>query len=199
MITHLRGRLACKTPTFAVVDVGGVGYGVAISLASFERLPEPGAEIQVYTYLHVREDRMELFGFAEEEERELFGLLIEVQGIGPHSAQTILSGMSLRALQEAIFHGRVHELTAIKGIGKKTAERIVLDLRDRIRLPDAGRTGGARAGGPERASAGEEAVMALMALGVAGAAARQVVRRTIEKHGPDQSVEELIKRALKER
>jgi len=200
MIAYLRGKLTHKTPTSAAVEVGGVGYGVAISLITYEELPEPGAETQLYTYLYVREDRMDLFGFADEDERELFELLIGVSGIGPNLAQTILSGMSLQDLQEAIFHGRVNELTAVKGIGRKTAERMVLDLRDKVRLPalegERTRAGEGRRGGT---SAVEEAVMALMALGIAGGAARQAVSKAIEKNGAAQSVQQLIKQALKER
>lgn len=198
MITHLCGKLADKSPTFAVVDVGGVGYGTAISLITYGQLPENEEEVKLFTYLYVREDRMELFGFAEEDERELFELLIGVSGIGPNSAQTILSGMSLRALQEAIFHGRVGELTAIKGIGRRTAERMVLDLRDKVRLPAAGGEGGEKADKAD-ASHVEEAVMALTALGIAASAARQAVSKVVQKNGAPQSVQQLIKQALKER
>jgi len=198
MITHLRGKLTDKSPTSAVIDVGGVGYGIAISLITFEQLPEVGEEAKLFTYLYVREDRMELFGFADEDERELFELLIGVSGIGPILAQTVLSGMSLRALQEAIFHGRVNELTAIKGIGRRTAERMALDLRDKVRLSAAGEERGEKAGKADSSHV-EEAVMALMALGIAAAAARQAVSKAVQKNGVAQSVQQLIKQALKER
>ena len=148
------------------------------------------------TYLYVREDRMELFGFADEEEREIFELLIGVSGIGPHSALTVLSGMTLRDLQEAILQERVAELTAIKGIGRKTAERLVLDLKDKVRL-SASAAGGAPLDAKPGAS--EEAAKALMTLGYAAPAARQAVRKAVEKHGTDLSVQQLIKLALKER
>ena len=138
MITHLRGTLLSKSPTYAVVDVGGVGYGLAISLITFDQLPPASEAVHLSTYLYVREDRMELFGFADEEEREVFELLIGVSGIGPHSALTVLSGMTLRDLQEAILQERVAELTAIKGIGRKTAERLVLDLKDKVRFERLG-------------------------------------------------------------
>ena len=196
----MHGKLTHKTPTSAVIDVGGVGYGVAISLITYEQLPVPEVETQLFTYLYVREDRMELFGFADESERELFELLIGVSGIGPNSAQTILSGMSLRDLQEAIFHGRVNELTAIKGIGKRTAERMVLDLRDKVQLPTLQEgAAGAEKAGAASSSAVEEAVMALMALGIAGTVARQAVSKAVERNGAAQSVQQLIKQALKER
>ena len=148
------------------------------------------------TYLYVREDRMELFGFADEEEREVFELLIGVSGIGPHSALTVLSGMTLRDLQEAILQERVAELTAIKGIGRKTAERLVLDLKDKVRLSAAA---AGEAALEAKLGASEEAAKALMTLGYAAPAARQAVRKAVEKHGTDLSVQQLIKLALKER
>lgn len=196
MITYLRGTLQSKSPTHAVVDVGGVGYGLAISLITFDQLPSASEAVHLSTYLHVREDRMELFGFADEEERAVFELLIGVSGIGPHSALTVLSGMTLRDLQEAILQERVAELTAIKGIGRKTAERLVLDLKDKIRvsLPTAG-----EAALDTKPDASEEATKALMALGYVASAARQAVRKAVEKHGTDLSVEQLIRLALRER
>lgn len=196
MITHLRGTLQSKSPTYAVVDVGGVGYGLAISLITFDQLPSASEAVHLSTYLHVREDRMELFGFADEEERAVFELLIGVSGIGPHSALTVLAGMTLRDLQEAILQERVAELTAIKGIGRKTAERLVLDLKDKIRLsvPAAG-----EAALDTKPDASEEATKALMALGYVAPAARQAVRKAVEKHGTDLSVEQLIRLALRER
>ena len=195
MITHLRGTLLSKSPTHAVVDVGGVGYGLAISLITFDQLPPASEAVHLSTYLYVREDRMELFGFADEEEREVFELLIGVSGIGPHSALTVLSGMTLRDLQEAILQERVAELTAIKGIGRKTAERLVLDLKDKVHASALA----GEAASAAKLGASEEAAKALMTLGYAAPAARQAVRKAVEKHGPDLSVQQLIKLALKER
>ena len=195
MITHLRGTLLSKSPTYAVVDVGGVGYGLAISLITFDQLPPASEAVHLSTYLYVREDRMELFGFADEEEREFFELLIGVSGIGPHSALTVLSGMTLRDLQEAILQERVAELTGIKGIGRKTAERLVLDLKDKIHA--SAPVG--EAASEAKPGASEEAAKALMTLGYAAPAARQAVRKAVEKHGTDLSVQQLIKLALKER
>jgi Holliday junction DNA helicase RuvA len=197
MIWHLRGKLAHKAPTYAVIEVGGVGYGLAISLITYDRLPQEQEEVRLFTYQYVREDRLELFGFAEEEEREVFELLIGVSGIGPHSALTILSGMSLRGLQEAIANGRVNELMSIKGVGRKTAERMVLDLRDKIRLRALPAGEGEKAG--KESGMAQEAVLALLALGFAGPAARQAVQRALEKSGTGQSVQQLIRQALKER
>ena len=189
-----------KAPTHAVIDVGGIGYGLAISLQTFDQLPSVEEDVRLFTHLHVREDRMELFGFILVEEREVFELLIAVSGIGPNSALTILSGMTLRDLQDAILQERVNELTQIKGIGRKTAERLVLDLRDKVQLT-------APVGGEEateipdaEAASTKAAALALMTLGYAGPVARQAVRKVIDKNpGDELTVQQLIKLALKER
>ena len=189
-----------KAPTHAVIDVGGIGYGLAISLQTFDQLPSVEEDVRLFTHLHVREDRMELFGFILVEEREVFELLIAVSGIGPNSALTILSGMTLRDLQDAILQERVNELTQIKGIGRKTAERLVLDLRDKVQLT-------APVGGEEateipdaEAASTEAAALALMTLGYAGPVARQAVRKVLDKNpGDELTVQQLIKLALKER
>ena len=196
MITHVRGKLEHKAPTRVVVEVGGIGYELAIYLATFGQLPEAGAEVQLLTHHHIREDRQDLFGFADERERELFRLLIGVSGIGPVLAQTVLSGMAVRDLQEAIFYERVKELTGIKGIGKKTAERMIIELKDKVEL---GSGAAAAAGAPGASRAVEEAVLALSALGIASLAARQAVQRVVEKEGTELTTQQLIKRALQER
>ncbi|MFT5086824.1 MAG: Holliday junction DNA helicase RuvA [Planctomycetota bacterium] len=199
MITYLRGKLAYKAPMQAVIDVGGVGYGVSLSLSTYDQLPGLEKDIRLFTHFHVREDRMELFAFADEEERGIFKLLIGVSGVGPSLALTILSGMSLRDLQESIVNERVGDLTSIKGIGRRTAERLVLDLREKVSVSaPSGATDGA--GSKDRDSAvSEEAIMALSALGMAPPTARQAVRKAIERDGTEQTVQQLIKRALKER
>ncbi len=197
MISYLRGKIAYKAPTQAVIDVGGVGYGVSISLVTYDQLATLGEEVRLFTHMHVREDRMELFAFADEDERAVFEMLIGVSGIGPSLALTILSGMSLRDLQEAIAYERVSELTGIKGIGKRTAERLVLDLRDKISLGTPASEGETQ---DEAGSAiSEEAAMALVALGMTPPDARQTVRKAIERNGSDLTVQQLIKFALKER
>jgi Holliday junction DNA helicase RuvA len=200
MITHLRGKLVEKAPTTAVVDVNGVGYKVAISLVTYEKLPLVDADILVFTHHYVREDRMDLFGFADKGEREVFELLIGVSGIGPNSAQTILSGMTVDDLRQAVLHERVGELTAIKGIGRKTAERLVIELRDKM-PPGEAVAGAENTEGEKDGQAGavEEAVLALVALGLPSPAARQSVNKIVAKNGEFQSVQQLIKQALKER
>lgn len=198
MITHLSGVLVAKSPTHVVVEVAGVGYGLSVSLLTSEQLPFPEAPVRLFTYLHLRDDRLELYGFAAAEERDLFELLIEVPGIGPRSAQTVLSGIPLRDLQEAICQGRANELTAVKGIGRKTAERIIVDLQDKVRLAVSRGSGSPAIGGPGSAMA-DEAVLALVALGIGNGVARQAVGRILTRKEPVKSVQELVKLALKER
>lgn len=197
MISYLRGKLAYKAPMQAVIDVGGVGYGMSLSLSTYDQLPAVEEDIRLFTYFHVREDRMELFAFASEEEREVFKLLIGVSGVGPSLALTILSGVSLRDLQESIIHERVGDLTSIKGIGRRTAERLILDLREKMHI--SAPTASADDAESKDAAVSEEAVMALAALGMAPPAARQAVRKAIERNGSEQTVQQLIKQALKER
>ena len=200
MIVHVRGTLTRKSPTFAVIEVGGdgggIGYGIAISLLTYDLLPAVGAQIQLLSNHYFRVDRQQLFGFADAKERDAFVQLIGISGIGPGSAQTILSGMTVEALNDAIFHERVSELTAIKGIGRKTAERMVVELKDKVQASVGG--GVEQAGDETSGGVVQEAVLALAALGFTDSAARQAVAKAA-KNGSSRSVQELIKGALKER
>lgn len=197
MITHLRGLLAHKAPTRAVVEVGGVGYELSISLATYDGLPEAGSTVEILAHTHSREDQLALFGFLQEEEREMFRLLIGISGIGPNLALTILSGLSVDDLARAIQEERAGDLTRVRGIGPRTAQRVVVDLKDRIRRPL--RTG------PEAPQAGpedlvDEAMLALEALGFAGPAARKALEAVRSRLGVGEaSVQALIKGALRER
>lgn len=132
MIAHLRGRLISKHPNQAIVEAAGVGYEVNISIPTFSDLPSLGAEVALFVHTHVREDALALFGFLRPEEKQLFEKLISVSGIGPKLAITILSGMQAEAMVAAIKGNNVALLTRIPGIGKKTAERMVLELRDKL-------------------------------------------------------------------
>ncbi|MBZ5532231.1 MAG: Holliday junction branch migration protein RuvA [Acidobacteriia bacterium] len=132
MIAHLRGRLISKHPNQAIVEAGGVGYDVHITVPTFSDLPALGAEVALFIHTHVREDALTLFGFLRTEEKQLFEKLISVSGIGPKLAVTILSGMPAEAMVAAIRGNNVAALTRIPGIGKKTAERMVLELRDKL-------------------------------------------------------------------
>lgn len=132
MIAHLRGRLLMKHPNQAIVDAGGVGYDVTISVATFSELPEPGAEVSLSVHTHVREDLIALYGFSRASEKALFEKLITVSGIGPKLAITILSGMATDDVAAAIRNNDIARLTRIPGVGKKTAERMALELRDKL-------------------------------------------------------------------
>jgi holliday junction DNA helicase RuvA len=132
MIAHLRGRLIAKHPNQAIVDAGGVGYDVTISVPTFSELPVLNAEVSFFIHTHVREDALALFGFLRVQEKQLFEKLLSVSGIGPKLAITILSGMPADAMVAAIKGNNVAALTRIPGIGKKTAERMVLELRDKL-------------------------------------------------------------------
>ena len=143
MIAHLRGRLLEKQPNRMVVDVGGVGYDVSVPLSTFYGLGEPGGEIALRIHTHVREDALALYGFATRLEQELFERLIGVSGIGPKVALAVLSGIEPADLIRAIGRGDLARLTAIPGVGKKTAERIVLELKDRLPRVHAAAAGAA--------------------------------------------------------
>ena len=132
MIAHIRGRLLEKHPTHLIVDVGGVGYQLAVPLSTFYDVGEPGAEVALRVHTHVREDALLLFGFLTALERDLFERLIAVSGVGPRLALAVLSGIEPQGLVRAVRDGDVARLTAIPGIGRKTAERVVLELRDRL-------------------------------------------------------------------
>jgi Holliday junction DNA helicase RuvA len=132
MIAHLRGRLIAKAPSHAIVEAGGVGYELAISVPTFSELPPLNADVALHVHTHVREDQLALFGFLQAAEKQLFEKLLTVSGIGPKVAITVLSGMAPEALAAAIRRNDISALTRIPGIGKKTAERMVLELRDKL-------------------------------------------------------------------
>ena len=200
MIERVEGVIVERSPTHVVVGVGGIGYGLSISLNTFEQLPDLGSEVSLLTYTYVREDRFQLFGFSDAGEREMFQLLIAVAGIGPNSAQTILSGMSVDELKTAILEERASDLTRVRGIGRKTADRVVVDLRDKI-APSWKQTRDAEGESVQstRNEKTEEAVLALAALGTAPAAARKAVVNAMDNSGVDATLQDLIKQALNER
>lgn len=134
MIAYLRGRLIARHPNQAIVETGGVGYDVTISVPTFSGLPPMGGDVALYIHTHVREDQLALYGFLQAEEKQLFEKLITVSGIGPKLAITILSGMAAQELGNAIRGNDVARLTKIPGIGRKTAERLVLELRDKLQV-----------------------------------------------------------------
>jgi Holliday junction DNA helicase RuvA len=197
MITFLDGKLVGALPTQAIVDVGGVGYEVFIPLSSYDKLPAVGQPIRILTHLVVREDAHVLYGFMSAPERDLFRLLVNnVSGIGPKLALAVLSGMSVTNFKSAVVNSDVAALAKISGLGKKTAERIVLELKDKLGVAAAWEAAtAAHAPTPEQEQA-NEAVLALIALGYKQVEAHRTVRELQQKE-PGKSAEELVKLALK--
>src|SRR4051794_13876546 len=190
MIAHLRGRLLEKHPTYLILEAAGVGYAVTISVASFSGLPAEGAEVSIYIHTHVREDTLALYGFLRREEKHLFERLISVSGIGPKLAITVLSGIAADALVSAIRGNDLTALTRIPGVGKKTAERMVLELRDKLE-------GITAAPAPPPASRMEEDVVsALVNLGYQRSAAEHAARKALERAGSGASFEQLFRQAM---
>jgi holliday junction DNA helicase RuvA len=198
VITFLHGKLIDVLPTQVVVDVHGVGYEALIPLSSFDKLPSPGAEVRLLTHLAIREDAHVLYGFMTGAERDLFRLLINtVSGIGPKIALNVLSGMNVTAFRGAVANGDVKSLSQISGVGKKTAERIVVELKDKV-----GQAGAWEAASAARALSADEqkindAVLALMALGFKQVDAHDTIRAAQEKLGTAASIEDLVRAALK--
>lgn len=196
MITWLDGILEEKQPTRAVVVCGGVGYEVHIPLSSFDRLPAAGSRCRILTHHHVWADGQALYGFATEAERRLFRLLFDVSGIGPKTALSALSGLSPRDLTAAVVGGDVKRLSTISGIGKKTAERIVLELRDKITDGEAmAAIAGAAEPGPDDRKR-RDAALALVSLGYKQAEAQKMVASFSAGEAVAASVEDLVRRAL---
>jgi Holliday junction DNA helicase RuvA len=194
MIARLHGTLLAKGPTEAVVDVGGVGYALSIPLSTFERLGDTGSAVTLLTHLHVREDSLQLFGFATDTEREMFRLLLSVSGIGPKLAQTVLSGIPAADLRAHIGTGNLGALTAVPGVGRKTAERLVLELREKM----ARLTPDAPSGLPGESSTRQEALLALTSLGYPRPAAERAVRAALQASPEaEATLESLIKAALR--
>src|SRR5260221_2650441 len=177
MISFLRGKLVEALPTQVIVEVHGVGYEALIPLSSFDKLPTPGAEVKLLTHLAVREDAHVLYGFMTAAERDLFRLLVNnVSGIGPKLALAVLNGMSVNSFKAAVVNSDVASLSKISGLGKKTAERIVLELKDKLGVAAAWEVAsGAQAPTPEQEQA-NEAVLALIALGYKQVEAHKAVR-----------------------
>jgi Holliday junction DNA helicase RuvA len=197
MITFLEGALVEALPTHVVVGVQGVGYHVNIPLSSYDRLPPTGQGIKILTHLAIREDAHVLYGFMSSAERDLFRLLVNnVSGIGPKTALDVLSGMSVTNFKAAVVNGDAGLLAKIKGIGKKTAERIIVELKDRVGVAAAWEAASAaHAPSPEETQI-NDAVLALIALGYKQVDAHKAVKQVWEKSGPAKS-EDLVRGALK--
>jgi Holliday junction DNA helicase RuvA len=193
MIALLRGTLAEKSPNQAIVDVGGVGYDVTIPVSTFSALPNTGGEVRLRIHTHVREDAIALFGFESAEEKQVFEKLIGVSGIGPKLAITILSGLAAPDLIRAIRNSEVERLVRIPGVGKKTAERMILELKDKLIAP-AGEPG-AKPEEPALSEVDRDVLSALLNLGCARPMAEAAVRKA-RAAGDADGFETLFRRAL---
>jgi holliday junction DNA helicase RuvA len=191
MIAHLRGKLLAKHPNQAIVDAGGVGYDVTISVPTFSDLPALGADIALHIHTHVREDVIALYGFLRASEKLLFEKLITVSGIGPKLAITILSGMAADEMVGAIRGNDIARLTRIPGIGRKTAERMVLELRDK--LPEA--VPSTTAAAPAMNATEEDVLSALMNLGYQRPSAEKALE-AVAKDGTAKSFDQMFRAAL---
>ena len=202
MIAHLSGKLLYKQTTTVILDVGGVGYEVTIPLSTFYDLEDAGNEVKLRIYTHVREDTLQLYGFKTARERELFQQLISVSGIGPKLAITMLSGMSADEIIVSIRQNNLARLTSIPGVGKKTAERLVIELRDKIAALSSPAleeefTAQAGAGAPASEDAvRDDALSALINLGYQKASAEKAITAAVQEGG-DISVEAILRRALR--
>ena len=199
MINFLQGVIVEKSPTKLIIDVNGIGYEVNITLPCYEHLGSVGEETTIITYLHVREDILQLFGFKSIDERELFLQLITAPGIGPRKAQVILSSVSVEHLQQYIIEEDLSALTSLSGVGKKTAQRLILDLKDKVKtsakIRDQLPTSGMELSERERII--DEAVTALISLGFAKNNAQTAIYKVVQQSKQQLILEELIKQALR--
>ena len=190
MITQIKGRLLEKTPTELVIDCNGVGYLVNISLNTFSKLGD-SESLSIYTHLQVKEDSHTLFGFFDKIERNLFRQLISVSGIGPSIARTMLSSLSPNEIQNAIISGNVSTIQSVKGIGLKTAQRVIIDLKDKVNIESENQHFSSNFYNTNQ----DEALSALEVLGYSKKQTRKVVEILLNEN-PEMSVEQLIKGAL---
>ncbi|GMQ30542.1 Holliday junction branch migration protein RuvA [Algoriphagus confluentis] len=196
MIAYLNGRLVFKDPTYVILDVGGVGYQVKISLQTYSRIKDE-EQLKLLTYLHIKEDAHTLYGFKEEREKNLFLLLLSINGVGPNTGLMILSSLSSEEIEQAILSNDVATIQAVKGIGSKTAQRIILELKDKLGKGSGTETtaplGFLHSGNKVR----EEALQALITLGFPKAVAEKNITQVLKKTNGEISLEDLIKASLK--
>lgn len=200
MIAFLRGRLAESLPNQAIVDVNGVGYHVLIPLSTYDKLPQQGAEVKLLTHYHVTDRDHTLYGFITSDERDLFRLLIDrVSGIGPKMGLAVLSGLPVAAFKDSVIREDVAALSRISGVGKKTAERIVLELKDKVGVVGAWQEAKATASSDPSKTAQNDAVLALIALGFKQGEAQKAVQLQLKQPGLDgtPSVDKLVREALR--
>lgn len=196
MIAYIRGTLAEKDPTRVVIEAAGVGYELTIPLSTFDRLPKTGAEVKLLAFHCVREDDETLFGFATEAEKAMFAKLTSVSGVGPKIAIAILSGSSIGELSLAIASGNAKRISSIKGVGKKTAEKICIELKDKVNAIEALVATG-RGGKGEISPVLHDAILALTALGFNEESANKMVSQVVAAHPDAKDTEAIIRFALK--
>jgi Holliday junction DNA helicase RuvA len=192
MIAELQGTLVRRSPAGVVVSVGGVGFSLLVPLSTYRELGCAGSDVHLFTHLHVKEDALELFGFATESELAMFRALVSVSGIGPKLGLAVLSGLSPDVFQRAVVEEDLGLLTSVSGIGRKTAQRMIVELKEKLSGLEVASVGGAEAG--EETG---DAVLALMSLGVKREKAREAVLAVQRECGHELEVEEIIKLALR--
>jgi len=189
MIHYLKGKLVAKSPTFVIVEVGGLGYRVNFPLSTYQALPPEGSTVSLYTHLHLRDDGISLYGFLKEEEKDFFLLLTSLSKIGPKSALRMLSSLSLPEFKKAVKAGDLNALVRIPGIGRKTAQRMVLELKDKIEVEEP------QGSGKEVLT--KDAVAALTSLGYTRSEADKAVQTALSSVREEMDLPELIKEALR--
>ena len=195
MFSYLKGKLAFQDPTFVIIDIQGVGYEVKVSLNTFSKIKDR-EDIQLFTHFHVKEDAQTLFGFADQHEKSIFQHLISISGVGPSTGLMVLSSLSPEEVEEAIMGEDVRTIQGVKGIGAKTAQRIILELKDKIGRESA--SGDLiNIGASSRNTIRNEALAALVTLGINKAAAQKSIEKIMKDRSGEISLEELIKLALK--
>ena len=197
MISYLKGQLVRSLPTMIEMEVNGIGYSILIPLSTYDKLPSPPAPFKLLTHFHVREDAQVLYGFATDEERALFQLLINyVSGVGPKIALSVLSGISVTHFRAAVVNNDLQTLSRIKGLGKKTAEKMIVELRDKVGVSAAWEQASQDMALSPQAQIVNDAVLALIALGYKQIEAYRAIKQIQDKE-PEASVEVLVREALK--
>lgn len=201
MFDYFKGTLRTKTPVRIVVDLNGVGYELTIPLSTFQALPEIGSDVTILSYFHVNENSQQLIGFLTEQERTLFKLLIAITGVGPKMALSVLSGIGVGQFRDAVIAGNIETLTGISGVGRKTAERLIVELREKIVLlqGEEAVTADKKSSSGKKALLEEDSISALVVLGYKRQEAGQAVRKVFEASGKSKNlaVEDIIRESFK--
>ena len=197
MIGYIEGKLSVKTPALIVIDVGGVGYEMHVSLTTYNQIGKTGEKLKILTYLYVKEDKLDLYGFAAEDEKGFFKTLISISGIGPSVAIKILSAIKVDRFKAAIMDENIGILTTIPGIGKKTAQRIIVELKDKIGILTDKEKSYLIDKDPEEHAVINDSISALVSLGYSRAIAQRAVDRVLSETKEEIKIEALIRKSLK--